>query len=166
MERVRGNQNVLKCAVSLAKVYAQIYDCIRNLIWAIWNLWLEGVYVTIGNPAFCFFLCLTQHGGDVSEWKIKCRPIRIREIGGVSLSDVRLTIKVCKARPRQKENDLWYRKTGIDLSRTETGQKTTVYIAFSMAFYSDRYIKIVILFFALFWKNWFFVSNIVEKFLK
>ena len=29
-----------------------------------------------------------EHGGDVSEWKIKCRPVRTREIGGVSLSDV------------------------------------------------------------------------------
>ena len=48
--------------------------------------------MTIGNPAFCLFLYLTgvhfrgelQHGGDVSE----CRPIRTREIGDVSLSDV------------------------------------------------------------------------------
>ena len=46
----------------------------------------------IGNPAFCQFLYLTgvhfrgelQHGGDVSQQKIKCRPIRTREIGGVS----------------------------------------------------------------------------------
>ena len=45
---------------------------------------------------FCLFLYLTgvhfpgelQHSGDVSEWKIKCWPIRTREIGGVSLSDV------------------------------------------------------------------------------
>ena len=52
--------------------------------------------MTIGNPAFCLFLYLTgvhfrgelQHGGDVSQQKIKGRPIRIREIGGVSLSDV------------------------------------------------------------------------------
>ena len=57
---------------------------------------LEGVYVTVGNPAFCLFLYLTgvhfrgelQHGGDVSQQKIKCRPIRTREIGGASLSDV------------------------------------------------------------------------------
>ena len=51
----------------------------------------------IGNPAFCLFLYLTgvhsrgglQHRGDVSEQKIKCRPIRTPEIGGgVSLSDV------------------------------------------------------------------------------
>ena len=56
----------------------------------------EGVYVTIGNPAFCLFLYFTSahfrgelhHGGDVSQQKIKCRPIRTREIGGVSLSDV------------------------------------------------------------------------------
>ena len=47
-------------------------------------------------PAFCLFLYLTglhfrgelQHGGDISQQKIKCRPIRIREIGGALLSDV------------------------------------------------------------------------------
>ena len=52
--------------------------------------------MTIGNPAFCFFLYLTgvhfrgelQHGGYVSQPKIKCRPSRTREIGGVSMSDV------------------------------------------------------------------------------
>ena len=57
---------------------------------------LEGVYVTIGNPAFCLFLYVTgvhfrgklQHGGDVSQQKTMCRPIRTQEIGGVSLSDV------------------------------------------------------------------------------
>ena len=51
--------------------------------------------MTIGNPAFCLGLYLTgvhfrvdlQHVGDVSEQKIKCWPIRIREIGGVRLSD-------------------------------------------------------------------------------
>ena len=56
----------------------------------------EGVYVIIGNPAFSLFLYLTgvhfrgelQHVGDVCEQKIKCRPIRTREIGGVILSDV------------------------------------------------------------------------------
>ena len=56
----------------------------------------EGVYVTIQYPAFCLFLYLTdvhfrgklQHGGDVTQQKIKCRPIRTREIGGTSLSDV------------------------------------------------------------------------------
>ena len=56
----------------------------------------EGVYLTIVDTAFCFFLYLTgvhfrgelQHGGDVSQQKIKCRPIRTWEIGGVSLSDV------------------------------------------------------------------------------
>ena len=59
-------------------------------------LLLEGVYVTTGNPAFCLFLYLTGinfrgellHGSDVSQEKIKCRPIRTREIGGISLSDV------------------------------------------------------------------------------
>ena len=51
--------------------------------------------MAIGNPAFCL-LYLTgvhfrgefQHGGDVSQQKIKSRPIRTLEIGGVSLSDV------------------------------------------------------------------------------
>ena len=50
----------------------------------------------IGNPAFSLFLYLTgvhfrgelQHVGDVSESKIKCRAIRTRVIGGVTLSDV------------------------------------------------------------------------------
>ena len=50
----------------------------------------------IGNPAFPLFLYLTgvhfrgelQHFGEVCEQKIKCRPIRTREIGGVILSDV------------------------------------------------------------------------------
>ena len=61
--------------------------------------------MTIGNLAFCLFLYLTgvhfrgelQHGGDVSQQKIKCRPIRTREIGGVTLSDV---LYVC----RQNQN--------------------------------------------------------------
>ena len=55
----------------------------------------EGVSVTIGNPAFFIALYLTgvhfrgelQHICDVSEQKIKCRPIRTREIGGVRLSE-------------------------------------------------------------------------------
>ena len=46
--------------------------------------------------SFSIFLYLTgvhfrealQHGGDVSQQKIKWRTIRTREIGGVSLSDV------------------------------------------------------------------------------
>ena len=54
------------------------------------------VYVTIGNPAFCLFLYLNgihfrgelQYGGDVSHQKVKRRPIRAQERGGVSLSDV------------------------------------------------------------------------------
>ena len=53
----------------------------------------EGVYVTIGNPAFCLLLYLTgvhfrgelQHFGDVSEQKSKYWPIRTREIDGVRL---------------------------------------------------------------------------------
>ena len=52
--------------------------------------------MTIGNPAFCLFLYLTgvhfrgelQHGGDVSQQKIYCQPIRTREIGGATLSDL------------------------------------------------------------------------------
>ena len=57
---------------------------------------LEGVHVTNGNPASCLFFYLTfvhfggklQYGGDFSQQKIKRRPIKTREIGGVSLSDV------------------------------------------------------------------------------
>ena len=45
----------------------------------------------IGNPAFCLFLYLTgvhfrgelHHGGDFSQQKLKGRPIRTREIGGI-----------------------------------------------------------------------------------
>ena len=51
--------------------------------------------MTIRNPAFCLALLLTgvhflgelQHFGDVSEQKLKCRPIGTREIGGVRLSE-------------------------------------------------------------------------------
>ena len=51
----------------------------------------ESFYVTIGNPAFCLFLHLTgahfrselHHGGDVSQQKIKGRPIRTWEISGI-----------------------------------------------------------------------------------
>ena len=58
--------------------------------------------MTIENPAFCLFIYLTavhfrgklQHGGDVSKQKIKCRPIRTRGIGGVSLSDVLYVLQV------------------------------------------------------------------------
>ena len=52
--------------------------------------------MTIVHPAFYLFLYLTgvhfwhelQHGGDVSQQKIKSRPISTREISGVSISDV------------------------------------------------------------------------------
>ena len=55
----------------------------------------EGVYVTTAHPVFCL-LSLTgvhfrgelQQDGEVSQQKIKCQPIRTREIGGASLSDV------------------------------------------------------------------------------
>ena len=50
-------------------------------------------YMTIGNPAFCFFLRSIgvhfrgelEHVGDVSEQKIKCWPIRSQKIGGARL---------------------------------------------------------------------------------
>ena len=50
--------------------------------------------MAIENAAFCIALYLTvihsrgesQHAGDVSEQKIKCRPIRARTIGGARLS--------------------------------------------------------------------------------
>ena len=45
--------------------------------------------MTIGKPAFCFhFRGELQHSGDVTQQKLKCRPIRTREIAGVSLSGV------------------------------------------------------------------------------
>ena len=45
----------------------------------------------IRNPAFCLALYLTgvhfrgelQHGRDVGQQKIKCKPIRTREIAGL-----------------------------------------------------------------------------------
>ena len=51
--------------------------------------------MTIGNPASCLALYLTgvhfrgelQHVGHVGGQKIKCRPIRTREMGGVRLQD-------------------------------------------------------------------------------
>ena len=53
----------------------------------------EVVFMTIGNPAFFLALCLTgvhfrgelQHVGHVGEQKIKCLPIRTREIAEVRL---------------------------------------------------------------------------------
>ena len=70
-------------------------DCLWIMLGQIFHPF-EGVYVTIGKPSFCLFLYFTgvhflgelQHGSDVGQQKIKCRPIRIREIGDVSLSDV------------------------------------------------------------------------------
>ena len=60
------------------------------------KIWQEVVDMTIGNPAFSLLLYLTGvhfrgellYGGDVIQQKIKCRPIRAREIGGASFSDV------------------------------------------------------------------------------
>ena len=51
--------------------------------------------MAIGNTTFCLALHLTgvhfrgelKHVGDVSEWKIKCGPIKTWEIGGVRLQD-------------------------------------------------------------------------------
>ena len=76
----------------------------ETLTWKIWNIKKEGVYVTIGNPAFCLFLYLTgvhfwrelQHGGDVSQQKIKWRKIITLEIGCVSLSDMLYEKVYCK----------------------------------------------------------------------
>ena len=53
----------------------------------------EVLYVIIGKPTFCFVLYLTgvhfrgelQHVGHGGEQKIKCSPIRTREIAGVRL---------------------------------------------------------------------------------
>ena len=57
--------------------------------------------MTIGNPTFYLALHLTgvhfrgelQHVGDDGECKIKCGPIRTREIGGVRLQDELYVIK-------------------------------------------------------------------------
>ena len=57
------------------------------------RLSMEVIYVTIGNPTFCLVLYLTgvhfrgklQYISHLSEQKIKCRPIKIREIVGVRL---------------------------------------------------------------------------------
>ena len=51
---------------------------------------MEVVYVTIGNPAFYLsvhFRGELQHVGHVGGQKIKCRPIRTREIGDVRLQE-------------------------------------------------------------------------------
>ena len=55
----------------------------------------EVVYVTIGNPAFCLALYLTdlhfrgelQQVGHVGEQKINCRPIGTQEIAVARLQD-------------------------------------------------------------------------------
>ena len=67
----------------------KVLDKIKEII----GIAKEVVYVTIGNPAFCFFLYLIgvhfrgelQHLGDISEKKTKCWPIRTQERGGVRL---------------------------------------------------------------------------------
>ena len=68
----------------------------------------KSVYVTIGNLSFCV-LYLTgihfggelQHDGDVGQQKIKWRPVKTREIGGVTLSDVLyvMEVSICVKRP-------------------------------------------------------------------
>ena len=64
------------------------FYCELNFCW-------EVFYLTIGNPTFCLAWYLTgvhfrrelQHVGDISEQKIKCRPISTWEIGGARLQD-------------------------------------------------------------------------------
>ena len=64
------------------------------------------VSLTIGKPAFCLAVYLTRihfrdelkHVGDVSDQKVKCRPIRTQEIGGVRLSET-VWDMVCLSRP-------------------------------------------------------------------
>ena len=66
----------------------------QNTQWMLF--WEEIAYVTIWNPVFCLPLYLTGvhfrgellHVADVSEQKIKCRPIRTREMGGATFSAV------------------------------------------------------------------------------
>ena len=70
----------------------------------------------IGNPAFCLFLYLTgvhfrgelQHGGDVSECKIKYRLIRTRGKGGVSLSDVLYVRRLVNIKNFKRNNSIMY----------------------------------------------------------
>ena len=74
-------------------MYVQFTSCVQRVIE---NQQEEAVYVTIRNSAFFLALYLTgvhfrrelQHVGDVSKQKIMCRPIRTREIGGVTLTHV------------------------------------------------------------------------------
>ena len=62
--------------------------------------------MTILHPAFCLFLYLTgvhfpgelKHCGNVSQQNNLCRPIRTREIGSVSLSDVPYVPELIMAR--------------------------------------------------------------------
>ena len=67
---------------------------------------VEGVYVVIVHTAFFLFLYLTGVHFRLSystvvtsvskkSAKNQCRPIRTREIGGVSLSDVLLVYMIC-----------------------------------------------------------------------
>ena len=79
-----SNQNITFFASSLLRTTNSFF-CLHK----------EVAFVTIGNPAFCLFWYLIgvhfwgelQHVGDVSEHRIKCRPIRTREIVGVRLYD-------------------------------------------------------------------------------
>ena len=76
--------------VATLKSLCQIYKVLSMSSYNVKCTTLEGVYVTIGNPVFCgvHFRGELQHGGDVIQQKIKYQPIRTREIGAVSLSDV------------------------------------------------------------------------------
>ena len=68
-------------------------ECLWNIFHI--NIPIEVVYVTIANPAFCLALYLTgvhfqgelQQVGHVGGQRIKCRPIRTREMGGDRLQE-------------------------------------------------------------------------------
>ena len=71
----------------------KLHFCVRQ--WSLLTI-LRGCLYGNWKPSFLpgehltgvHFRGKLQHGGDVSEWKIKSWPIRTREICGVSLSDV------------------------------------------------------------------------------
>ena len=68
-------RRVSKTALKWKESVSASFDISKTVIVPKKLTYGEGVYVTIGNPAFCFFLNLTgvhfwgklQHGGDVSE---------------------------------------------------------------------------------------------------
>ena len=76
---------------------------------------IEGVYVTIGGVLYstgAHFRGKLQHVGDVSEWKIKCGPIRTREIGGVRLQDELYASTSSRPKCSKKMQQI-YRRTPI-----------------------------------------------------